>query len=179
MQAKRQMETSQSILTWETEITTSLNNRVVLFNSYDFVAAGDRKKFVVTVAGAAYSDLPNIQVRYLPGIHTDLSCIFDEDFGATTTTMTSSSTTSTTTSTTTETTDGTTMEPTTTEAPCADDPNFCQGKADGNYRHCKCKKWYQCYQLGQTKINTCAAGTLWNGNICDWAANVNTNNCEL
>jgi len=255
-----------SIETYETySSSTSASQRVSAFCSYDSVSAGDEKKFIVAVVGASIDDLPNMQVRYMPGIHKDLSCIFDdEDFGGTTTTgattttgprdpedpnfcenendgfyphpvcakyyhcaggvtnirecgpgtvwnpeynvcdweynvdtshcgdtnpttTTSSTTTSSTTTTTTTTTSTsttttsttTTTTTTSTVAPCRDNNQFCQGKSDGYYRHCKCKKYYQCYQSGRTIIGSCPNGTLWNGSLCDWAVNVNTNNCEL
>lgn len=115
-----------SIETYETAIysaTTSASQRVSAFCSYDSVAEGDEKKFIVAVVGASIDDLPNMQVRYMPGIHKDLSCIFDdEDFGGTTTT-------------------GAT---TTTGPRDPEDPNFCEGENDGFYPHPVCAKYYHC-----------------------------------
>merc|ERR1712037_242945 len=144
-----------TIETYETySETTSASGRVSAFCSYDSIAAGEQKKMIVVVVGASVDDLPSMQVRYMPGIHKDLSCIFDdEDFGGTTTT-------------------GAT---TTTGPRDPEDPNFCEGKNDGFYVHPVCSKYYHCAS-GVTNIRECGPGTVWNPNakICDWEYNVDT-----
>ena len=154
---------------WETSVTTSVNQRIATFCSYESVAAGDDHKFSVTITGASKGELSNMQVRYLPGIHKDLSCIFDEDFGATTTTTTEEPTT---------TSDFKSGTSTTTEAPCRDDQDFCIGKDPGFHAHCKCNKYYECWSE-VTNIYTCPGNRLWNGYWCAEPSTVDTSNCEI
>jgi hypothetical protein len=163
---------SISIESWETSVTTSVNQRVATFCSYDSVAAGEEHKFSVTITGASKEELSNMNVRYLPGIHKDLSCIFDEDFGGPTTTEEPTTTSDSGTFT-------TSGEHTrTTEAPCGDDNDFCIGKDPGFYAHCKCNKYYECWSE-VTQIYICPAPRLWNGYWCAEPSTVDTSKCEM
>ena len=72
-----EVDATLSFNSWETSVTTSVGQRVAVFTSNLFnqqILAGDKYKFLVTIVGAAYEDLPSFNVRYIPGIHEDLSC---------------------------------------------------------------------------------------------------------
>jgi len=171
---------SISIDTWEADVTTSMNKRIATFCSYEPIAAGEQKKIAVTITGASKEELSNMHVRYIPGIHKDLSCNFDDWFGSTTTTPepTTEGPTSTTawkSGTTDSTIDSTTS---TYVASCGDDNNFCIGKDPGFHAHCKCNKYYECWSE-VTTIFTCPGNRLWNGYFCAEPSTVDTSNCEL
>ena len=131
---KEPLDTAVEYFVWQTRLTVSANGRVATMTSMPYnmgLKAGELYRVIMVISGAGRKQLPGYKVSYTAGEYVDMSCLHENNYDVTTSTLVP-----------------TTTQPqvvTTTQPAEEENPNFCSGKKNGFYVHPDCDKYYHCY----------------------------------